>query len=107
MATKSVFERILDKGMEALRRPFVVNRVNRAFSSANDSIDEQLMDNEASLNGARENLVNSAKNEGNLTSSVQTLINLQVERKGLEEAKKALAAEKKAFLEDKTEVVEE
>ncbi len=104
MKKVSLLERILDKGMEIVKRPFVIKRVNRAFESAADSIEEQLMGNEAKLNSAREQFVEAAKNEGNLSSHIQNLINLQVEKTSLENAKTALGVEKKSFLEDKTDV---
>ena len=106
MAKKSLFERILDGAIETVKRPFVVKRVSRAFESAADSIEEQLMGNEASLNAARERFVEAAKNEGNLQSHLQNLIDLQSAKAQLEQAKASLSTEKKAFLEDKTEVEE-
>lgn len=104
MAKKSLFERILDGAIDTVKRPFVVKRVNRAFESAADSIEEQLMGVEASLNAARESFVNAAKNEGDLKSHIQKLIDLQTQKESLESAKKALASEKKVFLEEKQEV---
>lgn len=104
MAKKSLFERILDGAIETVKRPFVVKRVNRAFESAADSIEEQLMGVEAKLNSERERFVTAAKNEGSLQNYLQNLINIQNEKSDLEKAKQSLSAEKKVFLEDKTEV---
>lgn len=106
MATvkKSLFERILDGAIEAVRKPFVVKRVNRAFESAADSLEEQLMSVEASLNSARESFVNAAKNEGSLQTYLQKLIELQTQKSDVEKAQAALTTEKKVFLEEKTEV---
>ncbi len=95
---KSLLAQLLDGAAEFVKRPFVEKRVKRAFETAADSLDEKLMDNEASLNTVRENLVNAAKSEGNLKSYLQSLIDLQVERTAIESAKKALAAEKEDFL---------
>lgn len=106
MAKKSLFERILDGAIETVKRPFVVKRVNRAFESAADSLEEQLMSVEASLNSARESLVNAAKNEGNLQPHLQKLIELQTQKSDIEQAQKSLSTEKKVFLDEKTEVAE-
>ncbi len=96
--TKSLLEQILEKGSEFIKKPFVIKRVKRAFESAADSLDEKLMDNEAQINKARENLVEGAKNEGSLGSYINKLIELQSEKIQIEETKKALAVEKLAFL---------
>lgn len=95
---QSLLERILDGAIEAVKRPFVIKRVTRAFDSAADSLEEQLLGNQAQLTTARENLVNAAKNEGQLGSYVQKLVDLQVEKSALEQAQKALKAEKAEFL---------
>lgn len=95
---QSLLERILDGAIEAVKRPFVIKRVTRAFDSAADSLEEQLLGNQAQLTSARENLVNAAKNEGQLGTYVQKLVDLQVEKSALEQAQKALKAEKAEFL---------
>ena len=95
---QSLLERILDGAIEAVKRPFVIKRVTRAFDSAADSLEEQLLGNQAQLTSARENLVNAAKNEGQLGGYVQKLVDLQVEKSALEQAQKALKAEKAEFL---------
>jgi len=96
--TKSLLDRILDGAAEAIKRPFVRKRVSRAFETAADSLEEQLMDNEAKSNATREKLVEAAKTEGNLKAYIQQLTDLQQEKLSIESAKTALAAEKKAFL---------
>lgn len=95
---QSILSRILDGAIEAVKRPFVVKRVERAFSSAADSLEEQLLGKEAEQTTAREALVAAAKVEGNLSSYIQKLINLQTEVDGLKAAQKALEAEKAEFL---------
>mgnify|MGYP000582561856 CR=1 FL=1 len=95
---QSLLEQIIEKGMDAIKKPFVVKRINRAFESAKDSLEEQLMDKEAALNNAREALVNSAKNEQNLKDSIQKLINLRSEVTALKDAQAALAEEKADLL---------
>lgn len=95
---QSLLEQIIEKGMDAIKKPFVVKRINRAFESAKDSLEEQLMDKEAALNNAREALVNSAKNEQNLKDSIQKLINLRSEVQALRDAQDALAEEKADLL---------
>jgi multidrug efflux pump subunit AcrA (membrane-fusion protein) len=95
---KSLLARILDGAAEAIKRPFVEKRIKRAFETAADSFEEQLMDNEAKANATREKLVEAAKTEGNLKSYMQQLTDLQQEKTAIEQAKAALAAEKKAFL---------
>jgi len=95
----SLLARLLDGAAEIVKRPFVENRVKRAFATAADSIEEQLMDNEASANGVREALVAAAKTDGSLKSYVQQLVDLQQTKITLAQAKEALAAEKKTFLE--------
>jgi len=98
MEKQSLLARILDGAIEAVKRPFVIKRVERAFSSAADSIEEQLLGKEAEQTTAREKLVTAAKTEGNLGSYIQKLIDLQTEITALHEAKIALEAEKTAFL---------
>lgn len=95
---QSLLERILDGAIEAIKRPFVVKRIERAFSSASDSLEEQILGVEAEQNSARERLVAAAKNEGNLASYIQTLIDLQTKLDGLKVAQEALSTEKEAFL---------
>lgn len=95
---KSLLNRILDGAIEAIKRPFVVKRVERAFASASDSIEEQLLGVQAEQNAARERLVNAAKNEGSLSSHLQTLIDLQTKVESLKVAQKSLDAEKTEFL---------
>jgi len=94
----SILSRILDGAIEAVKRPFVVKRVERAFSSAADSIEEQLLGKEAEQTTAREKLVAAAKVEGNLSSYIQKLIDIQTEIEALKTAQASLAAEKHAFL---------
>jgi hypothetical protein len=95
---QSLLEQIIEKGMDAIKKPFIKKRVKRAFESAKDSIEEQLMDKEAALNTARENLVNAAKREENLKSYIQNLINLRVEIQDLKAAQLALSTEKEELL---------
>ena len=95
---QSLLERILDGAIEAIKRPFVIKRIERSFSSASDSLEEQLLGKEAEQNAQREKLVNAAKNEGNLSSYIQTLITLQTEVGDLKKAQDSLKAEKEAFL---------
>ena len=64
---QSLLERILDGAIDAIKRQFVVKRIDRAFSSASDSLEEQILGAEAEQNQARENLVAAAKVEGNLS----------------------------------------
>jgi hypothetical protein len=95
---QTLLERIIDGAIDAIKKPFIVKRVQRAFASANDSIEEQLLGNQAEQNHARESLVNAAKNEGNLSSYVQKLVDLQIKASSLNTAKAALEAEEKEFL---------
>lgn len=95
---QTLLERILDNAIEAVKRPFTVKRIERAFASAADSIEEQLLGTQAEQTTARENLVKAAKVEGNLSSYIQTLINLQTKVETLNAAKEALDAEKEEFL---------
>jgi hypothetical protein len=95
---KSLLERILDGAIDAVKRPFVIKRVERAFSSASDSLEEQVLGIEAKQTTARENLVSAAKSEGNLSAYIQKLVDLQIELESTEKAQKALSAEKKEFL---------
>lgn len=95
---ESLLSQIIEKGMDAIKRPFIVKRVVRAFESAKDSIEEQLMDKEAGLNTARENLVNAAKKEENLKSYIQQLINLRCEIDALKQAQSELEVEKTELL---------
>lgn len=98
MNKQSLLSQILDKGMEVIKRPFVEKRINRAFDSAKDSIEEQLMDKEAALNTARENLVEASKKEENLKSYIQKLIDLRTEIKDLKIAQESLSVEKEELL---------
>ena len=97
-SSKSLLVQILEKGADFLKKPFVVKRVTRAFDSAADSLEEKLMDNEAQLTKARENLVDAGKNDGSLTSYMNRLIELQSERIQIEQTAIALKAEREAFL---------
>jgi len=95
---QSLLERIIDGAIDAVKRPFIIKRVERAFASAQDSIEEQLLGNQAEQNSQREKLVAAAKNEGNLSSYIQQLIDLQTKADTLKSAQKALEAEKAEFL---------
>lgn len=95
---KTLLEKILDGAIDAVKRPFVIKRVERAFSSASDSLEEQILGVQAKQTTARENLVAAAKTEGNLSTYIQKLVDLQNELETLEKAQKALSAEKKEFL---------
>lgn len=95
---ETLLERILNGAIDAIKRPFVIKRTERAFASAQDSLEEQLLGVQAEQNSAREALVNAAKNEGNLSSYIQKLVDLQTKVATLETAQKSLAAEKEAFL---------
>lgn len=95
---QTLLERIIDGAIDAIKKPFIVKRVQRAFASAHDSIEEQLLGTQAEQNSARESLVNAAKNEGNLSSYVQKLVDLQVKTSDLQKAKTALEAEQVEFL---------
>ena len=96
--SQSLLHRILDGAIDAIKRPFVVKRVERGFSSASDSLEEQLLGVQAKQNSAREALVSAAKSEGNLQSYIQKLVDLQLEKDTLTAAQKALDAEKADFL---------
>lgn len=95
---QSLLSQIIEKGMDAIKKPFVEKRVTRAFESAKDSIEEQLMDKEAALNNAREALVEAAKREENLKSYIQKLIDIRNEIISLRDAKDALSIEKDELL---------
>lgn len=98
MSKQSLLSQIIEKGMDAIKKPFVEKRVVRAFESAKDSIEEQLMDKEAALNNAREALVEAAKREENLKSYIQKLINIRIEIADLNHAHTILAEEKQELL---------
>lgn len=95
---QSLLERIIDGAIDAVKRPFTVKRANRSFESAKDSIEEQLLGAQAEQTAAREAFVNAAKNEGNLSSYVQKLVDLQAKVRGLKQAQEDLATEKSEFL---------
>ena len=95
---KSKFVQMLEDGFEAIQRPFIVKRMNRAFESAKDSIEEQLIENEAKITGAQKSLVEAAKNSEALKSHIQVLIDLRVERESIEACQAALETERKEFL---------
>jgi len=95
---QSLLESIIDGAIEAVKRPFTIKRANRAFESAKDSIEEQLLGAQAEQTSAREAFVNAAKNEGNLSSYVQRLIDLQGKVRTLKQAQEDLANEKAEFL---------
>jgi hypothetical protein len=95
---QSLLSQIIEKGMDAIKKPFVEKRVKRAFESAKDSIEEQLMDKEAALNSAIEALVNAAKREDKLNNYMQRLIELKTEIVALHDAQSALEIEKKKLL---------
>lgn len=95
---KSLFETILDGAIDAVKRPFTVKRVNRAFESAQDGLEEDLLAKEAEQTKARENLVTAAKDGSNLSSYIQALVNLQQQVAEIKDAQKALKNEKTDFL---------
>lgn len=90
----SLLSKILDNALDAIKRPFVVKRVERAFSSATDSLEEQILGVQAEQNDARENLVKAAKTDGTLGSHIQNLISLQNKLETLQTAQKSLEKEK-------------
>jgi len=98
MSKTSLLSQIIEKGMDAIKKPFVEKRVVRAFESAKDSIEEQLMDKEAALNNAREALVNAAKREENLRDYINELIEIRGYINDLVNAQVALAEEKAELL---------
>lgn len=98
MSKTSLLSQIIEKGMDAIKKPFVEKRVVRAFESAKDSIEEQLMDKEAALNNARESLVSAAKREENLRDYINELIEIRQYINDLKLAQVALAEEKAELL---------
>lgn len=95
---QSLLEKILDGAIDTIKRPFVVKRIERGFSSAADSLEEQLLGTEAEQNSAREALVAAAKSEGNLSAHIQRLVDLQNKVTSLKTAQQSLVSEKNAFL---------
>lgn len=95
---QSLLERIIDGAIDAVKRPFTIKRVNRAFDSAADSIEEQLLGSQAEQTTARENLVKAAKEEGTLTNYIQKLVDLQNKVEALKAAQLALKVEKTELL---------
>lgn len=95
---QSLLERIIDGAIDAVKRPFTIKRVNRAFDSAADSIEEQLLGSQAEQTTARENLVKAAKEEGTLTHYIQKLVDLQNKVEALKAAQLALKVEKTELL---------
>ena len=95
---QSLLVQILEKGIEAVKKPFVIKRITRAFDSAQDSIEEQLMDKEAALNTAREQLVEAAKREENIKCYIQSLIDIRIDIAALKDFQKALEIEKETLL---------
>lgn len=95
---QSLLERIIDGAIDAVKRPFTIKRVNRAFDSAADSIEEQLLGSQAEQTTARENLVKAAKEEGTLSNYIQKLVDLQNKVEALKAAQLALKVEKTELL---------
>ena len=95
---QSLLERIIDGAIDTIKRPFIIKRVERAFASAADSLEEQILGLQAEQGAAREALVKAAKAEGNLSDHIQKLINLQTKARDLAAAQEALKAEKDTFL---------
>lgn len=96
--TTSLLEKIIDGAIEAVKKPFTIKRVSRAFESAKDSLEEQILSTQAAQTTARENLVKAAKEGDNLTSYIQTLVDLQLKVDSLTAAQKALAKEEKELM---------
>ncbi len=96
--TKSKFEQLLEDGFEAVQRPFVKKRMKRAFESAKDSLEEQLIENEAAISKAQNSLAQAAKTSENLKVHIQALIDLRVERENIETSQRALETEVKEFM---------
>ena len=95
---QSLLVQILEKGIEAVKKPLVIKRITRAFDSAEDSIEEQLMDKEAALNIAREQLVKAAKSGENIKCYMQSLIDIRIDIATLKDFQKALEVEKETLL---------
>jgi F0F1-type ATP synthase membrane subunit b/b' len=95
---KPLLERIIDGAIDAIRRPFTIKRIQRAFDSAADSIEEQLLAADAKQAKARENLVKAAESEEKLGTHIQHLIEIQAEIRALKEADKDLKKEKSELL---------
>ena len=70
----------------------------KSFKLDNIIKEAQRQKQEAEQNSAREALVAAAKNEGNLSSYIQKLIDLQTKITSLQSAKEALEAEQTEFL---------
>jgi hypothetical protein len=95
---KSMLRTILEDGIEMIQRPFVEKRVRRAFESAKDSIEEQLMENESALMQLRKQVVEVAKSSDKLKDPLNQIIALRTQRTDLQAALAALSEEAKDFL---------
>jgi macrodomain Ter protein organizer (MatP/YcbG family) len=95
---KSLLSTILDGAIDTLKRPFIEQRVKRAFESAKDGLEEKALDLQAAINGKREKLVEAAKSGSSVSSYIQELIILQSELSSVEKTKTALTTEMTEFL---------
>lgn len=95
---KNLLEQILDGAIDLVKKPFTIKRVNRAFESAKDSLEEQILSVQAQQTTAREDLVKTAKEGNKLETCVQVLIDLQMRLEALQSAQKALSKEEKELL---------
>ncbi len=91
---QSLLSQLLDGASELIKRPFVEKKIIRAFDAADESIEEQLVDLDVKIANARENIVKVAKDNSNLSASIQSLIQLQIDKKHLSVAREALKIEK-------------
>jgi hypothetical protein len=95
---KTLLEKILDGETNEAKKEFAIKRVNRAFESAADDLEEQVLGTQAELASNRETLANAAKANSSLSSYIQNLVNNQTKLDVLNAAIVSLAKEKKELL---------
>lgn len=95
---ESLLEKLFSGAIDAIKKPFTVSKIERAFASAKDSLAEQLIDCESSLFTKRESLVNDAKADKPLKCNIQDLIDLQNRIIAVKESQRALEIEIKELL---------
>jgi len=95
---QSLLSQILDGALETIKRPFIEQRVKRAFEAAKDGLEEKALDTQALINSKREQLVEAAKSGTSLSTHIQQLIELQSTLAGITKTQAALETEMTEFL---------
>jgi len=95
----SKFEEILEKGIDIIKRPFVIKKVKRAFSSAIDNLEEDIeIGFEDQISKCRKELADVAKEGGKLEPILTEMVAIYAKKRATEQAKVDLITERDILL---------